>query len=380
MKKKRVAFFTSAARGLAHYVMHLIPEMSKDVDSYYVTYAGQEIDDLVQEKVKKIYPIIKNQSASSILEIIKFLKEKKIDAINIQVSDTVRRMHLQYSAIIAYAKYMGIPVCLTIHDVLTAESMYIDPSAIELLYMMGDSFIVGNEPEREKLKFYFNKKDENIVTVKHGPYTMFDRNKYTSEKAKKELGLSGKKVILFFGQIRPNKGLKYLIKALPSIIKQHPDTVLYISTDVHMSTPELNEYMKRVEKLGADKHIRLVREYIPSKSIERLFKAADIVSLPYTQVSQSGVLNLAYAFKKPVVISDVFSEKNEVDGKFGRVFKSGDYKGLAEAINSILSLDDLGKSMGQSAYDISKSKAGWDIAGRETFKAIELAEKFKGFK
>jgi len=373
MKKINVAIFTSAARGLAHYVAQLIPEIKSKTNPYYVTYAGQEVDILVKEQTDKIYQMIQNQSASSILEIVNFLKRKKINLINLHVSDTVRKMYLQYFAIMTYARYMGIPVCLTIHDVYTIESMYIDPAAIELLYTLGDSFIVGNESEKNKLQFYFNKKENDIMVVPHGPYTLFNKGNYTEESAKKELGLTGKKVILFFGQIRPNKGLKYLIKALPIVLEKEKNTILYISTDLHLSTPELNEYLIRVEKSGASKNIMMIKDYIPSNEVEKVFKAADLVVLPYTQVSQSGVLNLAFAFKKPVIVSNVFSEASIINGKMGYVFPSGDYKSLASTIMKIFSMKDLGKSMGIVGYKQSISKTSWKNAAKLTLGAYHKA-------
>lgn len=373
MKKINVAFFTSAARGLAHYVAHLLPEIKLRVNPFYVTYANQEVDILVKEQAEKVYQMVQNQSASSILEITNFLKRKKIDLINLHISDTVRKMHIQYFAIMSYAKYLKIPVCLTIHDVLTIESMYIDPAAIELLYILGDSYIVGNESEKDKLQFYFNKKEKDITIVPHGPYTLFDKKRYSENKAKKELDVEGKKVILFFGQIRPNKGLKYLIKALPHILEKEKDTILYISTDLHLSTPELNDYLIRVEKSGASKNIRMVKDYVPSDEVEKIFKASDVVVLPYTQVSQSGILNLAFAFKKPVVVSNAFSEAPIINGKMGYVFPIGDYKTLASSVLKIFSLKDLGKSMGIKGYEYSVNKTSWKNAAKLTYNAYENA-------
>jgi glycosyltransferase involved in cell wall biosynthesis len=325
------------------------------------------------EKVGKVYQLIHNQSASSLLEVIRFLENKKIDLINLHVSDTAKRMHLQYFGMMAQAKNLGIPITLTIHDVFPVESLYIDPSAVELLYLLGDSYIVGSDAEKDKLELYFNKNEKDIVSVKHGPYTMFNRHRYSKQKAKKELNLVGRKVILFFGQIRPNKGLKYLIKALPIILKEDKDVVLYISTDLHLSTPELNEYLNRIEKIGVAQHIRLVKEYVPSLEIEKIFMAADVVALPYTQISQSGVLNLAFAFKKPVVVSDAFTEAGCINGKMGYSFRSENYLGLAANISKILAMEDLGKAMGVAGYTYASTQANWKKGAELTSKAYQIA-------
>lgn len=375
MKKPNLAFFTSASRGLAHYVAHLYPDIKKYVNPYYVTYTNQEVDDLAQKVAKTVHQLIDRTSATSVIETIRFLEKNKIGTINLQVSDTVKKAHMQYFAILSYAKYLEIPICLTIHDVFSVESLAIDSSAIEMIYMLGDSFIVGNESEKEKLELFFSKKSNDIVIVPHGPYTMFDNKKWTSESAKKSLGLSGKKIILFFGQIRPNKGLKYLIKALPKVLERHPDAHLYISTDLHMSTPELRDYLNRIEKSGAKNHTTLVKEYIPSSEIERVFKAADVIALPYTQISQSGILNLAFAFKKPVVVSDVFYESGDIDGKMGYGFPSTNVSALAGALSKVLDLPDRGVAMGEKGFKFATSKNSWQSAARLTNKAYNIAQK-----
>jgi glycosyltransferase involved in cell wall biosynthesis len=374
-KKPAVAFFTSAAHGLAHYVAHLYPEVEELVDPYYVTYADREVDDLVKEKVKKVYKLIQPESAVSILGVIQFLKNNKINVINLQVSDTVKKLYLEYSSMLAYAKYLKIPICLTIHDVYTVEKDIADPAGVELIYSLGDSFIVGNETEKDRLELYFNKKPSQIFIATHGPYSLFDKGNWTGKSAKKELKLENKKVILFFGQIRANKGLKYLIKAFPQILKSHKDAHLYISTDLHMSTPELNEYLNRVKRSGVASNITLIKDYIPSSEIEKVFKAADVVVLPYTTISQSGILNLAFAFRKPVVVSDVFFESSTINGKMGYSFPSQNSQALADVVNKIFSMPDLGRSMGEAGHKYSTTKANWKLAAKKTFGAFKAAIK-----
>lgn len=375
MNKPNVAFFTSAARGLAHYVAHLYPDIKKYANPYYVTYANQEVDDLAQEQAGKTYKLIDPNSSVSVLEVIRFLENKKIDLINVQVSDTVKKLHMQYFAILSYAKYMGIPICLTIHDVFAVESMVAEPSAVEMIYLLGDSFIVGNESEKDKLELYFKRKEEEIVVVPHGPYTLFDKGNWTQKEAKESLGLKNKKVILFFGQIRANKGLKYLIKALPLVIKSFPDVHLHISTDLHMSTPELNDYLNRIQRSGVKENVTLVKDYIPSNEVEKIFKAADVVVLPYTRISQSGVLNLAFGFKKPVVVSDVFFEARVINSKMGYCFQNEDYKSLAACISKIFSLPDMGVALGKEGYRFATGQTSWKQAAGLTNKAFEIALK-----
>jgi glycosyltransferase involved in cell wall biosynthesis len=267
---------------------------------------------------------------------------------------------------------------MTVHDVFSVENLRLDPFAVELIYSLGDSFIVGNDQEESKLELYFNVEPSWIKSVIHGPYLMFDNHAWSYESAKKEMGFSGKKTILFFGQIRPNKGLECLIKALPAIIKRHPDAHLHISTDLHMSTPELNDYLNRVEKSGVKDKVTMVRDYIPSAEIEKVFKAADVVALPYKKISQSGVLNLAFAFKRPVVVSDSFRESNIIHGKMGYSFPAGDHKMLADYICRIFDDKVEAAKMGNCGYKYATSENSWAKAAEGTYEALQLAKKHYG--
>lgn len=363
--KPFVAILTSSTGGLSHFCTHLYGPLKEYCHPYYVTYSDAVIDDLVKEYVDKPRQLLKNQSASSILLTLKFFQEKKIDFINFHIATTARKMFLYYVTLLSQAKLKGIKIIGTIHDVMPFETFYIDPAALELLYSCVDHYIVGNESELNRLQLYFNVPSKKIDIIEHGPYLLFDNRKYCRESAREKLGIKkNKKVILFFGLLRPHKGLKFLLKAFKKVIHEIPDALLYISSDLSYS-PELNELLTRIERSGVADSIKLSKGYAPSSEIEVLFKAADVVALPYTQVSQSGVLNLAYAFKKPVVVTDIFSDANAIDRKFGRVAKTEDVDSLTKCLLDLLNqsekeLADLGKA----GYDYSVHNNDWSKSAK----------------
>ena len=370
--KPVLAFFTSAQGGLSHYVIHLYGPISKYVKPYYITYSDTVVDDLVQQNVNKVYQLLKNGSAFSISNTLRFLQQKKIRYINFHIGTTARKYSLYYTALLSKAHLQGIKIIGTMHDVMPFEASNEDPAALDLLYSCVDHYVVGNEVELSKLQLYFQIPKKKIDIIQHGPYTLFDNKKYTKETARKELKiLANKKVILFFGLLRPYKGLKYLIKAFKYVIKEIPNSWLYISTDLSYS-PQFNEYLSRIEKTGASKYIQLVRDYIPSDKIEAVFKAADLVVLPYTQISQSGILGLAYAFRKPVVVTDIFPDVNTIERRFGGVAKIADENSLAKKIIELLSkpTKELEK-MGNEGYKHSIQQSSWQQAAQKIHQIIK---------
>lgn len=367
--KPNLAFLTSAEGGLSHYTAHLFGPASKYFNTYYVTYADTSVDDLVLKKVKKVYQLVKKEDPLSIISTLKFLREKKIDFINFNVATTARKMYFHNVALLSQAKLLGIKIIGTMHDVMPFESFYVDPAALELLYSCIDHYIVGNETEANKLQLYFQVPPDKITIANHGPYLLFNQNKYSKESARHKLKISkDRKVFLFFGWLRPHKGLDLLVKAFKEVNKKAPKTLLFISSDLKYS-PQLNELIRNVEKSGLSKNTKIFKKYVPSSEIEPIFKASDVVVLPYTMVSQSGILNLAFAFKKPVIVSDIFSEAQTIDHRAGLVTKTGDYKDLAECLSEFVDLNDSEmKKMGEYGYRYAVGDNSWDSIAQKMFK------------
>ncbi|HEX8280512.1 MAG TPA: glycosyltransferase, partial [Chthoniobacterales bacterium] len=156
----------------------------------------------------------------------------------------------------------------------------------------------------------------------------------TPAEARARLGLSPTdKVMLFFGNIAPYKGLDFLVNAFAAVAPQHPDYHLIIAGRRKVG----DDHWHVVEEVLARSTVRqqiIERiEYIPDAETEIYFKAADVLLLPYTHIFQSGVLFLGYSFGLPALVSDVGSLRDEVvDGRTGSVFKPRDVADLGSAI------------------------------------------------
>ena len=161
----------------------------------------------------------------------------------------------------------------------------------------------------------------------------------TKNQAKAVLGISKTfKTILFFGAIRPNKGLDNLLYALPKIKAHIPDIKLLIAGE---PCEDYRRYKIIIEKEGIQDKIFEKLEYITHYEVALYFSASDVVALPYNEVTQSGVLQIAYAFGKPVVASSIggFNETIE-NGKNGYLVSPHNITALADKIREIL-LDEV---------------------------------------
>jgi glycosyltransferase involved in cell wall biosynthesis len=162
--------------------------------------------------------------------------------------------------------------------------------------------------------------------VHHPLYSQFDRGRHTRESARASLGLEGD-VVLFFGYVRAYKGLDTLLSAWPAVRARRPATLVVAGEFYEDEAP----YRKLAEAAGDS--VRLLSRYIPDAEVEALFKAADVVVLPYRSATQSGVTHVAYALGLPVITTDVGGlAETVIPGDTGLVVPPENPPALAEAI------------------------------------------------
>ncbi len=141
---------------------------------------------------------------------------------------------------------------------------------------------------------------------------------------------SPSKELLFFGLIKPYKGLDILLKAMPLILREYPDAVLHIAGEVYGST---SQYQELIHDLGIANNVVCDFRYIRSEEISPLFNNAQLCILPYKSASQSGVIATAYQHGVPVVASNVGGLGEYVwEGKTGYLVAPNNPPQLAAAI------------------------------------------------
>jgi glycosyltransferase involved in cell wall biosynthesis len=182
-----------------------------------------------------------------------------------------------------------------------------------------------------------NRNRTKILKGFHPLYDFHNREQYSKEQAKRILGFPDKKIILFFGYIKPYKGIDLLIRSFPFIKEEYPGTVLIILGEVY-GTKE--KYYSLIEETGFREDILLEDKYIPSAEVELYFKGADVLVLPYRQATQSGVVQTAYVMDLGVVVTPVGGlPEMVVKEKTGVVADSVSEKGIASAIIHYFELD-----------------------------------------
>lgn len=222
-----------------------------------------------------------------------------------------------------------------------------------LLIKRANKLIVHSEKHKNELigrGIHPNK----IVVIHHGDYNFFTKYSKGNQVEKNS--------VLFFGRIIEYKGLEYLIKAVPIISKEIHTIKVIIA-----GKGEFEKYQKLIDNIS-NEYFEVHNHYIPDDQVAEFFERAEILILPYIEATQSGPLHIAYAFKKPVVATNVGALPEIVlHGKTGLIVPPKDVESLAEAIIKLLKDDKLRKEMGENAFLIMKERMSWDNIAEKTF-------------
>jgi len=162
-----------------------------------------------------------------------------------------------------------------------------------------------------------------------------------------------KKWILFFGTVQEHKGLEYLIRAEPLITEKHPEVKIVIAGNGQ------EKYYHMIR--DRSKYI-LLNRFISYKIGALLFQKSMIIVLPYITGTVSGIIPVAYAFKKPIIATRVGSFDEVIEhGRTGILVPPRNPKALAEAIIMLLEDADMRKKLGEAGFSKLKSEMSWDV-------------------
>lgn len=307
------------------------------------------------------YPRIRSpKNLLTIYCIIKKIHEFRPDIIHIQ------KGHPWFNFSLPFLK----DFCLvtTIHDVILLDrpSQKIPAFTYKPPIKYANQLIVHGNKLKETMIKKFKRLADDIHVLPRGVnsvYTRYVKNPVDEEHHS----------VMYFGRIWGYKGIRYLIEAEPLITEKVPDAKIIIA-----GTGE--DFQKYREMMVHKEKFIVYNKFISHEMVAELFQKASLIALPYIDGSQSGVIPQAYAFRKPVVITDVGSlAENVSDGETGFIVPPKDSKKLAEAIITLLTDDIKRRQMGESGYKKTKEELSWKRIAPQTLQVYEKALSRKDF-
>jgi len=218
-----------------------------------------------------------------------------------------------------------------------------------------DGCVVMSKSVSEDLK-QFNITKPRIFS----PHPLFDHfgEKIKLKKAQSKLNLNpGYKYMLFFGLIRPYKGLDLLIKAMSFKENIKDNIKLLIAGEVYSKEAY---YTDLIEKYHLNDKVIFHNRFIPDEEVKYYFSAVDLVVQPYKSATQSGVTQIAYHFDKPMIVTDVGGLKEMCPpGRVGYI-TAPEPKDISKAIGMLFEDENRQLQMVENVKN-EKKKYSWGI-------------------
>lgn len=197
-----------------------------------------------------------------------------------------------------------IPLVFLVHNVYPHEKRWLDTLLVRHTLRLGSAFIAQSSREEQKLKGLFPK--ARIYYHHHPIYRLFSSPKIDKAHAKTQLQLNPDlPVVLFFGIVRPYKGLTILLEAVAHL--RHQGQILQVLVAGEF-WEDIRKYQEMIVHLDIENQVHLENRYIPNEEIQWYFSAADVFAAPYISGTQSGAIKLAMGFELPIVVSSTIAD------------------------------------------------------------------------
>lgn len=274
-----------------------------------------------------------------------------------------------------YYRVLRKKIIFTAHNINAArrdgKDSILNRVSLKVQYRLASHIFVHTEKMKSELLEEFGVSKNDVTVIPFGINNAVPNTDLIRAEARRRLGLErGHRTILFFGSIRPYKGLQHLVTAFQKIALANDCYRLIIAGEAHRDSQGYLENIQSIISNHSTKNQVMQRiEFIPDEDTELYFKAADVLVLPYTEVFQSGVLFLSYSFGLPVIATDVGSFRDDiVVGKTGYLCRSNDANDLAGKIDCYFESELYGmlESRRKDIQDYANTSNSWDVVGEST--------------
>jgi len=299
----------------------------------------------------------------------KFIKQHQPDAI-IMLWWTSSVAHMELFLVLANRLKIKSKLILEMHEVVDPLEESILPIRLysrlagRMIMKRAAAFTTQSSSAKNQVAQIYKLDERRIFVVPVGLYQDYKRvsDKNTS---KKELGIEEEFVILYFGMIRKYKGVPCLVEAfnrLPQDIARHSRLVI-----AGEDWGDETSLASMVDSSPYKGQITYRPEFVPDDMIPKYFSIADVVVLPYLRTAGSAVANIALAYGKPIITSELETMRECLEDYEGAMFTPvGNSAAIAQKLTEIDTQYKSGKAM---VYNPPQNT--WDEIAREYEQIIE---------
>lgn len=263
---------------------------------------------------------------------------------------------------------LEVPLVTTLHTVLDQPSDA-QRAVMDAILAASARVIVMARKGRDILIETYGADPERIAVIPHGiPDVAFE----PADAARQRLGFAGRRVILTFGLISPNKGIEVMIEAMPAIIAEAPDAVYVVmgATHPHLLRSAGEAYreslVERVRKLGIEDHVVFLNRFVDRPELLEHIAMCDVYVTPYLVAAQmtSGTLAYSHGLGRPVVSTPYWHAAELLADGSGLLVPFGDPVSLGRAVADLLGNEPMRAAMARQAYAASRPSTWANTARR----------------
>lgn len=252
-----------------------------------------------------------------------------------------------------------LPLIVTLHTVLENPSEE-QEVVLQRLVARAARTIVMSTTGAEILKRRYRVHAERLRIIPHG---VPDRPMCNPDMLKGKFGWHGRKVLMTFGLLTQDKGIRHMIEAMPAIVGEHPEVLYEVvgATHPNLVRSEGERHRRMLmglaREIGVEDHVRFVDRFVEQEELLDMLQAADIYVTPYLNMAQvtSGTLSYAVAVGKPIIATPYVHAREILADEHGLLVPPADAAALATAALQLLTHDDMRHRMSTAAYDRGRS-------------------------
>ncbi|MCS4540975.1 MAG: glycosyltransferase [Euryarchaeota archaeon] len=307
-------------------------------------------------------PLLKEFSSPiKIRKICKRIEEIDPTVVHIQFT-TVAYPKVSFSLLLSLLRKLNRPIVLTQHEAIPEiRKIKLRTGYEKFIYEKVDAIIAHTEHIKKYL-LDIGVPKEKVAIIPHGVHIA---SKISKGEAREKLNLSSNALILLvFGYISRHKGIEYAIKAMRSIRKDVEQARLIIAGGL---PPLSNDfaYLKKLKALSEAEGVvgkTLFTGYVEDELISSYHRAADILLLPYTNASESGILHLAVGAGLPIIASNIKGLEIVSQNGIGLSVDPYDSESIAAAVKRLLKDKELYQKCIKACQNLAKERCWEKIA------------------
>ncbi|WP_026733925.1 glycosyltransferase [Fischerella sp. PCC 9605] len=263
-------------------------------------------------------------------------------------------------------KLKDIKIVWTVHNIKNHENLYLlsDRICTFIVTRLADAIIVHSETAKNEIatKLHLKKLDKLFV-VPHGNYIENYENNINQTEARKLLGIPDTGVVLlFFGLIRPYKGIPEMLNAF----KQLHNNKVYLVIAGKARDDKDNQLVDFIEQaVESNQNIKFVPKFIPEDQVQVYMNACDVVIFPYRDFLTSGAVVLAMSFGRACIAPRKGSVSELLDDGGAILYDPDTEDGLMQAMKCASERKANLLEMGEHNYKLAK-KWSWELVAEMT--------------